>query len=248
MPKQNQLYRGIGDHLDPDTLIAFAENALNRSERASLFAHLAQCERCREELRVHAQLSDFHRTEMKAAKLTSGRFSTYLGALAGLASVAAGITLIYLHGSNQHKQPARLAEQRPVSRDFSSLPSQSFQSENRNGLVSMDSLTVRRRPLTRTASFSQQYSPGAPWRTARFRAPVLNPGLHSVSDQSALPRPFASARLDMQTNFRTASFHEPEPERGLNHKTFHSQVAVETIWGERRIYLSLLRTTPVVNR
>jgi hypothetical protein len=49
----------LDNHIDPDTLAAFAAKALSKQEFARLFTHLAACEHCRDCLRLHSQLSDF---------------------------------------------------------------------------------------------------------------------------------------------------------------------------------------------
>ena len=44
------------EHLDVDTMSAFAEHALNSSEEGKVFSHLAECGVCREYLAVNSEL------------------------------------------------------------------------------------------------------------------------------------------------------------------------------------------------
>jgi hypothetical protein len=52
-------------HLDADTLAAFAEHSQRGDERAAVFAHLSECETCREYLAVNAELKEFDWTADK---------------------------------------------------------------------------------------------------------------------------------------------------------------------------------------
>ena len=44
------------EHLDPDTMAAFSERALEQGEEAKVFLHLAECQICREYVAVHSEL------------------------------------------------------------------------------------------------------------------------------------------------------------------------------------------------
>lgn len=44
-------------HISPDLLAAFSEKVLSEEESESVFAHLAECARCRDWVEVHAQLT-----------------------------------------------------------------------------------------------------------------------------------------------------------------------------------------------
>ena len=44
-------------HLDPETVAAFASRTLSTRERAKVFEHLVRCDRCREWVAVHAEIS-----------------------------------------------------------------------------------------------------------------------------------------------------------------------------------------------
>lgn len=47
----------MAEHLDPETVEAFASRTLTARERARVFEHLVRCDRCREWVAVHAEVS-----------------------------------------------------------------------------------------------------------------------------------------------------------------------------------------------
>jgi hypothetical protein len=81
---------GLGEHLDADTLAAFAECALSEHERVAIYGHLAECEMCRAYLAAHGSLRDFEwrRDEGDGRRWTgswsAGRFLRAAAAMAAL--------------------------------------------------------------------------------------------------------------------------------------------------------------------
>ena len=65
MPSLEQPITKLDAHIDPDTLAAFAKNALNKQEIAQLFVHVEHCERCRDLMSVHARLRSFEWAPVK---------------------------------------------------------------------------------------------------------------------------------------------------------------------------------------
>ena len=219
------------DHLDPDTLAAFAEGALNEGELASLYAHAAECERCREGLHVHMRLRELSSNIATRNRLVSGGITMRsLGIAAGLACAVLGLALILLPGRNSRKPVATFQQQARAVPSSPSLPGQDLR-EAGNGSIKKASATV-----AGWRSSQRSHSPEAVWRTNRFRTLAFGPDFRFAPEQPTLPRPFASARLDLQTSFQTASLETPEREETTRAST-NKRIAVRTALGERRIYL-----------
>lgn len=256
MPKAIRFHTGEGDHPDPDIMAAFADKALNEDERAAFFAHLAECERCREGLRLHARLKGFTGSEAKPPCRISGWPAVpYFGTAAGLACAAIGIALILLLGHGPDKQIAdssrrgnpllagqQLAAQNPLLLHGQNDSGAQAKLQNNRPRP----LTARRQqpvryglPSNLKHSPEQSHSPDVLWGTIRFRTLEFGPDRRSALDLSMLPGAFASARLELQTTFRAASLEIPGEEEEVNRASINKQIAVKTILGERRIYLSI---------
>lgn len=93
-------------HLNPDTLAAFAEHSIHGDEEAAVFAHLADCGKCREYLAVNAELTDFRWNGSPSRSVVVSR------AFAAVAAIAALWLLFFL-------QPFR----REVTHNLSGTPS-----------------------------------------------------------------------------------------------------------------------------
>ncbi len=89
---------GLRTHLDADTLAAFAERCLRAGEEAAVFAHLAECEICRQYLAAHSELHDFqwHKGQPQNRRLPrSWPLARSLRTAAGLGSATAALWLLF---------------------------------------------------------------------------------------------------------------------------------------------------------
>jgi hypothetical protein len=96
----------LDNHIDPDTLAAFAAKALSKQESARLFAHLAACEHCRDCLRLHSQLSNFPST--KLVRLRAPYFF-WQATAATACALAAFCLVIPIRNKFEGTQPTPLA-------------------------------------------------------------------------------------------------------------------------------------------
>lgn len=109
MPKTIKPETDLNSHLDPDTLGAFAENALNDTEAATMFAHLAECEHCRDWFGVYAEFGSTSRSSIKPPKIASAWFTPstfYLKTATGLTCAVLLGGLMMLPTGHQRNTPA----------------------------------------------------------------------------------------------------------------------------------------------
>ncbi len=287
MPKIIQLPTDRDDHLDPDTLAAFAEKALPEREVAAVFAHLAECEHCREGLRIQVRLGDWDGRERPAPPRTSTWFTapslrTAAGFLCAVLSVA--VMVLWSYDPQKYFAPwpqrtdALQEKSRPVQRE--SLAAYGQKASQRKGppgakptprgktnvapLGSSDTQSplpvaglrrpgrgrvpsgkahssdlVTKQKQTELASWhlaKQSQTLGTLWRTVRFRTFASSFAFRSEPARSSLPGPFATARLDHQMSFGTASLDAPDGDQEESPALSVHPIAVKTALGERHFY------------
>jgi hypothetical protein len=88
MPKTINRDASLSGHLDPDTLAAYAERALGKRELGAMFAHVAECQPCRDWFGVYTELGCDGQNTSKASGRPVGFFAPaafYLKTAAGIA-------------------------------------------------------------------------------------------------------------------------------------------------------------------
>lgn len=171
MSKVIELLTNGDDHLDPDTLAAFAEKALSESGVSAMFAHLTECEHCREILRVHAQLRGLDGREKLSrisAWLTVSTFRTaavFLCAVLGVTTM-----LLWSHGS-QKRFAHRAQESDTQQRTLESRLSTDGQDSSERKNVSEAKLTPKEKANVVPERSSDTQSP---LPAAALRRPARN--------------------------------------------------------------------------
>jgi hypothetical protein len=225
MPKTTKPGTDRNGHLDPDTLGAFAENALTDTEIATVFTHLAECDYCRNWFGVYAE---FGSASAKPA------ITFYLKTAVGLVCAVLLAGLMILPAHYQLSPLERQTRERPPGEDRVEVVNSGA-----------EKVTARR------ASELSAPSPGQKPRRA-LRRPTTSWifasdfSFNSTSHQSMLPAPLASARLGSQISFATISPDPPAAGRHFDQMRFYNQIPVKTPLGLRRVALRLagLSTKP----
>lgn len=205
----------LEEHVDPDTLAAFSENTLTESERAALFAHLGECERCRQWLSVHAAVQD--------GCAAPGRLSSvpaYLRTAAGIACVFAALWLFIRAG--EHPRPAALSNppaavevEAAAKTDVETLPLAPLK-------PARHPVRFAKRSAANRSVAELLAPPSTPWQHVTFR--TFGAGFDSTPQARppALSGPWAFTRLDSRMNFDFSAA-----------ASTNNHVSVRTALGER---------------
>jgi hypothetical protein len=212
---------GLRTHLDAETLAAFAERFLRGEEEAAVFAHLAECEICREYLAAHAELHDF---QWRNDRLQKRRWPHSLRATAGFAGAAAALWLLFF----SHTRP-------PIAVATSRTP-----------VEQVPSAPTIKEPIAEIP----MKKPGPHYlRAAKFNAPAvatrhLPIGAHWGSDElwklSTGDRLAArnSQRFLTEVTLATVAFGgQPTASQGDRATLSRNEIALQTPFGDRRIPL-----------
>lgn len=220
-----------GEHLDANTLAAFDEGAFGTRERKAVFAHLAECDTCREWLTAHCELRDFAWNTAETRKRRAFRFiSTDFFQVKTVAATIACVVLLFAAISPHllyMKSPARLASETPL--EFPAGRRRLARSGMRSPVVT----TIAARASS-GAHLEQPRSKPA-WQgshLALWFQPALLSDISNFDDRRPrLPGPWGQARLARNLNF-AATF-------SIGEGTLPSlnQIAVQTRLGERWITL-----------
>lgn len=222
-------------HLDPDTLGAFAENALPDAEAATVFAHLADCQRCRDWFGVNAESGSARR---RSAWYGSSTF--YLKTAAGLACAALAGGLMILPAHHQQTGPAS-ATQSVADTPMEAKPQTPapLEREVNSGITRATAQRTLELPAAsgRHGAAQQRSFLHRPITSRIFTSDFASV---STNDQSTLPAPLASARLESQVSFVTIS---PDSRKQSANQAgripLYNQIPVKTMLGVRWICLSL---------
>lgn len=214
-----------GEHLDPNILAAFGERALGARQRAVVFAHLAECEICREWLAAYSGLGDFEWSTARPSKVHG--FHLIPANFFQLRNAAAIAFLLFLLAAVLPR-PLTSPTTPPTSKT-----AQKFSTANQNLTTNEPHLPVVRAIASRASIDPQQRWPHPRidfrqphpvlWRTAWFRPFDDLP--------SRLPGPLGQAKLARNLNFAANFSIESAMLPSLN------QIAVRTTLGERWITL-----------
>ncbi len=250
MSKSSPSHTDFDGHIDPDTLAAFAENALNEGDTTHLFTHLSVCERCRDLLSVHAQLRGFHWNLGGVRRQTPTWSTAAFVRAAGLGFAVLILGLMMLpayhpmrHSVHPHQSVDQVRTEHQSASEASQIaetrraPKQSLPFGKRH---SLPAATIRKQADSYHRRFAGQLnSPVTLWRLANFQnfKSHFNPGF--LQDPAKLPGPLASARLENQMSFITASSDLQAIKAEEKRAPMGSRIAVQTTLGERRIYLNV---------
>ena len=106
-----------GEHVDANTLAAFGEHALTGRRRAAMFAHIAECEACRQWVAAYSALRDLDRGSANSRELRSFRL---LSTNSLRITAAAGVVcaLLFFAAISPHylrmKTPAQVRSEAPL--------------------------------------------------------------------------------------------------------------------------------------
>lgn len=219
-----------GDHLDANTLTAFSEHSLSEPRRTVVFAHLAECDACREWLASYSRLRDHeekdpaHITLSPFGLLHSWQFKLAAGIACALILFAA-ISARLLRMESPPLLPAQAPLELPLA--ARAVPT------HQPGTATFEetgSRKINKAPMP--ARHSRQASERRPslWSMAWFQ-PVRF--VNSVFDapRRSLPGPLGRARLTRNLNFAAGFSMEEAMLPGLD------QISVQTDLGKRWITL-----------
>ena len=224
----HQMPPNAGEHLDADTLAALGEQALSAPRRELVFAHLAECEICRECLAAHSALRDF---EWKPATNGAAHPFRLLSMNAWRMRTAVGIACALLCFGLICGQVLRMKAPTPLAPRLSSAISVS--NEPRLPVISTSvSRVIADAQLSMVHSrkaFNRAHI--AAWRKAWFQPVRLTTATFN-DPRPPFPGPLGQARLTRHLNF-AANFSIEEARLPS-----FNQIAVRTTLGERWITLN----------
>jgi hypothetical protein len=201
-------------HLDPDTLAALAAKALSQREALSIFAHLAECDRCRDCLRVHLQLEDFAWMTPQAPQRKLRRLRAPDVSLRAAAGIACAVLTLWIVTLGHPMKTVTATPEPQVKKvNLAAIPPRLTDSA-----VSSQPWQTHRRPLRRQTL-----------RPVELRNFAFAFETNAANPQSGLHGPLASARLYSTVSFAPIS----SPAPGNN------RIAVRTALGERWIALDI---------
>lgn len=214
-----------GEHLDADMLAAFDERTLGARQRAAVFAHLAECETCREWLATYSELGDF---EWNTARPSKVRGFHLIPADFFQLRIAAAIAFLLFLFAAVLPRPVISPTAPPTSNTSQkfSIASQSLTTDEPRPpvvkpIASRASIGPKERRLDSRIAFRQPHP--VLWRTAWFRPfDDLPPRVSGPLGQAKL-----AGNLNFAANFSIETAMLPS----LN------QIAVHTDLGERWITL-----------
>lgn len=217
-----------GEHSDADTLAAFSEMALSTQWRTEVYAHLAECEACREWLSAHSLLRDVEwepatRKPVRPFLSASTNFQRTM-AVAGIAC-----SLLFFATVSPRLFRIRMPPQ-PVTaaRLETFLPESPAATCRASATSTRATPAVRgpRRHVPKTVDLLRF----APWRAAWLQSVALTSSPFK-DPRPLLPGPWGQARLSRNMRFVTNFSIEDAMVPSLN------QIAVRTSSGERWITL-----------
>jgi hypothetical protein len=221
------------EHPDMDTLAAFVDQALWPNHVSAVFAHLSECQRCRDSVRVQAQLRSKAEVQPATARQQSTSPSIrYLKiAAAAVCAILSGIAFCsWMGGDPQpHMAGGTLSGPSPhvernwaqtVKKDVGQLKTVNPGEALRNSRHSREGASKLSSVLPRADGL--QFS---------FAVYDFHPG----SGPAHLPKPFMYARLNQSNKLAAKRFSGIEESRKQNGRVF----AVKTAFGERWFYWAL---------
>lgn len=212
-------------HLDANAVAAFCEQTLPAQRRVEVFAHLAECEACREWLAANAALSGFQWKAPDHGKVRPlGLMNSWqlkaAGAIAALLFLAAMWTRTPIQPAS--KMPKQVSSMNRVTE----AEAPRSPAVGATAPRTITETQVRQPPSTKYLDESRL----ALWRTELFQPALLTRSSFD-NPRPRIPGPLSQARLAKNLNFASSFSIEASMLPALN------QIAVQTNLGERWITL-----------
>jgi len=227
---------GSGTHLDADTLAAFAEGSQCDGEEAAVFAHLAECQICREYLSVQAELNDFHWSSGKPQDRSLSRSWSVSRSLRTAAGVACAVATLWLLSSSPPRPPVAIATSKgPVKRVPAAMPI------DRPPMIGVSKRTVTKKSGDRSLSAVRLNMRSMPVRNFTAQAPR---NIAALWGSAALQKLSTGDRLAARNSHRfreevtlaSVSFEGKRTAGEGDGATLDvNQIALKTQFGDRRI-------------
>jgi anti-sigma-K factor RskA len=177
-----------------ETLAAYAADAVDPEERASIERHLDECPLCRAEVASYREaLSLLVPSTERVARPTFRRRSLALAGAVAVAAIAVVSAVLLTRGSGP--APARVAQIVPHERSEIAGQAKLFRPDSPDGVVVVDltriappppghhyEVWVLRRPSPQAMEAVGSFTPQG--RRARFRLPLPGPGTYRALDIS----------------------------------------------------------------